>query len=145
MVNLLTRIIYTGISYVRHPFGVTCLNCGFLALGQHEVDSAARILLHCRGTAGCPPLEELLCLRSLWVDFNLTYSGSPPADEIFDMVQKQQRNCKGFFRYKPGWSPRDHRDLLIKSHDRWVRLAFALFGMILTLLGMWLANRLGLK
>lgn len=145
MVKSIKKFIYNAVSYVRHPLGVTCLHCGFLALGQQEVNSAARILLHCRGTAGCPPLEELWCFRSLWVDFDLIYSGAPPDDEIFDMVQKQQRNCKGFFRYRSGWSSSDHRDLLLKTKDWWGRLAFALLGVILTLLVMWMAKRLGLK
>jgi hypothetical protein len=78
-------------SYIHHPFGVTCLDCGFLALGQDEVNTADRIRLHCRGTvSGCPPLEIIQCFRSLWVDLDLTYSDSPPADEIFDIGTHQE-------------------------------------------------------
>lgn len=139
---------HSVVSYVRHPFGVTCLDCGFLAIGQQEVDTSDRILLHCRGTAGCPPLEKLMCFRSLWVYFDLTYCGVPPADEIFDMVQKQQRNCKGYFRYMPGWSPSGHQELLLKALEWKQKFRFAVLGAVLgsglTLLATWMGKLLGL-
>jgi len=141
----LRSFVHNMVSYIRHPFGVTCLDCGFLALEQQEIDKSKRIQLHCKGTAGCPPLEYLRCFRSLWVDLDLTYSSGYPADDIFDIVEKQQRNCEGYFRYRPGWSPSDHRDLLLKTKERWVRLLFALLGVVLTVFGMWLAKKLGLK
>lgn len=145
----LRSFAHNAVSYVRHPLGVTCLDCGFLALGQQEVDTSTRILLHCRGTAGCPPLENLRCFRSLWIDLDLTYFGGPPTDEIFDMVEKQQRNCKGYFRYKPGWSPTGHQDLLLMSQDKREKIYIALFsgglGVFLALFGKWLARIFGLS
>lgn len=137
-------------SYIRHPFGVTCLDCGFLVLGQDELNTTDRIRLHCKGTvSGCPPLECIQCFRSLWVDLDLTYSGSPPADVIFDKVGKQQRKCRGYFKYKPGCSPTGHQDLLLKSQDRKEKVFIALFsgllGLILGLFGKWLARIFGLS
>lgn len=149
MRNLLRKFPLKVLSYLRHPVGVTCLDCGFLALGQEEVDTSARILLNCRGTTGCPPLEYIRCFRSLWVDLDLTYPGDYPADEIFDMIEKQQRNCKGYFKYKPGWSPAGHQDLLLKSQDKREKIYIALFsgglGVLLTLFGKWLARIFGVS
>jgi hypothetical protein len=145
----LRRFLQNAIAYVRHPFGVTCLDCGFLALEQQEVDTSDRILLHCRGAGGCPPLEYLRCFRSLWVELDLVYFGGYPPDDIFDTVVKQRRNCKGYFRYRPGWSPSGHQELLLKSEDKREKIYIALFsgglGVFLGLFGKWLARVCGLS
>jgi len=149
MRKYLRRFLHDAFAYVRHPFGVTCLDCGFLSLEQQEVNTSERILLHCRGTAGCPPLEYLRCFRSLWVDLDLAYPGGYPANDIFDKVLKQQRNCKGYFRYRPGWSPSGHQELLLNSQDKREKIYIALFsgclGVLLGLFGKWLARVLGLS
>ena len=144
--NLLKRLGRNVAAFAHHPRRITCLECGFLALDDKEVSTADRIRLHMRGTAGgCPSLEKLCCFRSLWVNFDLSYCGVPPADEIFDMVQKSQRNCKGFFRYRSGWSPSGHQDLLLKSLEWKQKLFFAVLGSGLTLFAAWLAKLFGLR
>lgn len=142
MGKFLIKIAITAISYVRHPFGVTCLNCGFLALGKKEVGKANRILLHLRGTAGCPPLEELQCFRLLWVDYDLTYTGTD-TNGIFDEVQRARRNCQGFFRYRPGWAPTGHQDLLLKKLERREKIFLVILGSIIGSLLTFLSTRLG--
>lgn len=141
------RILHKLFAYIRHPFGVTCLQCGFLAIGEHELITSRRIMLHWRGRAGCPPLDEIHCQRSFWVELDLTYPGNYPGDELIDEVNKNQRECKGFFKYKPGWSPSGHLDLLAKSTDRKKNLIYSLitgfFGGLFAIFIKWLAVRFG--
>lgn len=137
------KLVRAAGAWVRHPLGVTCLDCGFLALGDKEVSTANRMLLHVRGTAGCPPLEELSCSRSLWTDYDLTYCRVDAA-AIFDEVGKQRRDCEGFFPCRPGWSPGGHQDLLLKGLETKQKVLFALLGSLLTLLAAWVAKLLGL-
>lgn len=148
MSNSLKKLANTVVSYFHYPFGVTCLDCGFLALGEKEVSKANSIMLYCRGTAGCPPLEMLWCSRSLWVDYDLSYAGFD-AEGIFDEILKQRRDCKGFFRYRPGWSPPGHQDLLLKTLERrknfFYFLLASFLGSLLTLLGTRFAKFFGLR
>ncbi len=101
------------LAYIRHPFGITCLACGFLAVDRQELTPSERISLYCRCSAGgCPPLDEIRCFRSLWVDLDLTYSYPYPLEEVLDEVNRSHRGCKGFFKHKPGSSPSGHQELL---------------------------------
>lgn len=147
MVKVL-KILALAVSYARHPIGVTCLDCGFLAIGDEEVSSSNRILLYCRGSAGCPPLEGIRCFRALWLDYDLAYVGMN-ADGIFDEILKQRRHCPGIFRYKPSWSPKEHQDLLLKFEERkqkiWGYILATAVGAIGTLLVQYIAKQLGLK
>ncbi len=127
----LRKLASGGISYGRHPFGVTCLDCGFLALGDTEVSTANRILLHAKGLAKSPPLEELWCSRSLWVDYELSYFATD-AGVIFDEVRKQRRHCEGFPRYRPGWSPTAHQDLLLRRLSWREKIYLAVIVSLLT-------------
>jgi hypothetical protein len=150
--RLARKTSQTILGFVRHPFPVTCLDCGFLALGDDEVTRADRILLHGEGSAGlpCSPEEitDLNCTRSLWVDYDLTYfDGS--AQGIFDELEQERGCCAGFLKYRPGFSPSEHRDLLLKRMDSKEKLKFAVLGGIVggivTLFFAWIAKHLGLK
>lgn len=143
--NLLKWLGCNVVAFARHPRRITCLDCGFLSFGDKEVSTANRILLHMRGQAGCPSLDVLGCWRSLWIILDLSYFGGYPADEIFDMVEKQQRNCKGYFKYRPGLLPSDHQNLQLKALEWKQKLLFAVLGSVLTLLVAWLAKLLGLR
>lgn len=127
---------------------MTCLNCGFLALGDFEVSKANRILLAASGEDGCPPLNKLHCLRKLWVNYELGYFNDR-RDGVFEEVQKKRRPCEGFLRYRPGWSPSEHRDLLQSKLERrkkvFISAASAVGGAVLTLAVAWLLKRLGIK
>jgi hypothetical protein len=69
---------------------MTCLECGFLASDDFEVRKSGRILLACRGEAGCPSLEKLHCDRKLWVDYELGYLDDG-REGLFDEVNKKRR------------------------------------------------------
>src|SRR5260370_8691722 len=75
--RLARKTSQTILGFARHPLPVTCLDCGFLALGDEEVTRADRIILQREGSAGLPcspdELTNLNCTRSLWVDYDLTY------------------------------------------------------------------------
>ena len=137
--DALRKLARAAVAGVRHPFGVTCLDCGFLALGDNEVGEANRVLLRMKGSGGCPPLEKLRCFRGLWVEYDLTFI-DVNAGAIFDELAKQRRDCEGFLRYKPGWSPSLHRDLLLKRLETWQKVLFLLLGSALTLLAGWIAK-----
>ncbi len=72
------RTLRLGWSHLRHPRKITCLDCGFLALGDSEVTPANRILLEGRGVAGSPPLEDVRCSHALWVSYDLNYTMALP-------------------------------------------------------------------
>ncbi len=134
------KLGYTAISYARHPFGITCLDCGFLTVVDNEVSTADRLLLSCRQES--IPLEKLWCSRRLWIDYELCYDGC--AESIFKCLEKQRRNCEGFFRYRPGWSPSGHLDLLLRAQDKREKIFILCLGIVLgalsTLLVSWLAK-----
>lgn len=132
---------------IRHPLGVTCLECGFLAIGSHELNTSEREMLRCRGCDGCPPLDKIWCFKSLWVELDLIYHGNYPGDDLLNEVNKNQRECWGFFRYRPGWTPSGHLELLSKSTDRKKNLIYSLIagflGGVLAIFIKWLAAKLG--
>jgi hypothetical protein len=132
---------YYLVSYLKHPFGVCCLDCGFLALGKTELNSAERIQLRVRGTCGCPSLEALWCYRQLWIEYNLTYSGSC-AEGIFSEIEKQRRDREGILRNWPGWTPIQHYDTLLKRIDNKEKTKYAVIGSTLTFLFQWLLKQI---
>lgn len=146
------RLARKAFGFARHPLPVTCFDCGFLAFEEREVAIADRILLHCEGSAGLPCSVENLtkfnCTRSLWVDYDLTYFGASPQG-IFDEVKRRRRGCVGYLKYRPGFSPKEHRDLLLKRMDNKEKLKFAVLGAIaagiVALLFALAAKHLGLK
>lgn len=127
-----------------HPRGITCLECGFLALGQSEVSTAERVMLGDPSIAVQPRWENVNCQRSLWVDYELTYV-EPCYEGVRDEISRSRRECDGFYAYRPGWSPAGHRELLLKFQERRSNILFLLLGSALTLLGTWLAKHLGLQ
>ena len=145
--RLARKTSQTILGFARHPLPVTCLDCGFLALDDEEVTKADRIMLHCEGNAGLPcspeELTNLNCTRSLWVDYDLNLRNS--AQGIFDELQRERRGCAGYLKYRPGFSPSEHRDLLLKRMDSKEKLKFAVLGGIVTLFFAWIAKHLGLR
>ncbi|MCX5888491.1 MAG: hypothetical protein NTY36_03460 [Deltaproteobacteria bacterium] len=143
----LKKLTRAAVCYVRHPVGVTCLDCGFLTLGRKEVTTADRMRLHATsdrgGPADLPPVEEIWCFRSLWIEYDLIYAG-PSIEGIFDELQRQRRDCEGFLRYRPGWSPTGHQDLLLKGIERKEKILFVMFGWVLGVLGTLLVKFFGL-
>jgi len=133
------RTVYT---HVHHPLKITCLDCGFLSLRSDEVTRADRVMLSARGRAGgCPSLNILDCSRSLWIDYDLTYVATD-AGAIFDEVERDRRSCEGFFKYKPGWSPGGHKDLLLKALAFRQKVFFVVLGVFVTFLATWLGPQL---
>jgi len=139
------RIVRSVVSHLWHPKGMTCLECGFLAFGDCEVIGDDRRDLSVRGVAGCPPLQDIQCFKKLWGRDVID------ADGIFSEIEKRRRPCKGFFPYRPGYSPPEHRGLqerkLEKKQDRLEKITIgilsALAGYTLPLLKGWLRKYLG--
>lgn len=121
---------------------MTCLDCGFLSGGSDEVSSANRAMLAARGVGGCPSLDHLHCSRSLWVSYDLTYVGTN-ADAIFEELEGDRRGCRGFLRYRPGWTPNEHRDLVGKAFETRQKVIFTILGTGLGLLAVWIAYFFG--
>jgi hypothetical protein len=117
----------------KHPRRATCLDCGFLALGDAEVTAADRVMLAARGTSGCPSLDILRCSRSLWVGYDLTYVGTS-AEGIFEELEADRRDCAGFLSYRPGWTPNEHRDLLTKALETREKALLAVLSFLLGVL-----------
>lgn len=66
-------------------------------------------MLGSRGHSAVMPArsEQTTCLKNLWVDYDLTYSGDS-MDGVIEEIEKNRDQCPGFFRYEPGVSPVDH-------------------------------------
>lgn len=119
MLEKMLELLHKIFSRIRHPFGITCLDCGFLALDQDEVVSYARILLSCRESAQQPSTEYIRCFKSLWIYLDLIYpNGNYPTEEILGMIEKQQRNCEGYSKHVPGLSPADYLGLCSRDKDK---------------------------
>lgn len=140
----LRRLAHGLLIRVKHPKRVACLNCGFLSLGEAEVTAADRLMLSAKGAGACPDLEVLHCSRSLWVRYDLFYSGTN-AEGIFEELEVDRRDCAGFLRHRPGWTPFEHRDLLSKTLEARQKITFAVVGSLLTLFAAWLTKQLGIR
>jgi hypothetical protein len=138
------RIVRRAYGFIPHPLPVTCLDCGFLELAGQEVTPAERIMLATPSSAVQPDWKKVWCHRNLWHGYELGYVG-PAYEALEDELKKVRRDCEGFFRHRPGWSPAGHLELLLKAHEKRSNLFFLLLGSILTLLFTWLAKRLGLN
>ena len=106
---------------------VKCIDCGFLSLGEFEVNKVDRILLHCDGSAGCPPIDALICHKSLWVDEALSREGP---ENIFNFL-KQKQPCEFYFKYHPGYSPEAHKELEQRHLDRRFKLKNNIIGLFI--------------
>jgi hypothetical protein len=97
--------------------------------------------------AKMPSVDNLHCYRSLWVGYDMDYFGNPSAPKLEEVTQK--RRCEGFLQYKPGFSPEEHKQRLVKSEERKAQFAYtllaAIVGCILTLLGLWAGRHFGLS
>lgn len=117
----LRRWRHNVVIFVRRPRRVTCLECGFLAWDSKEVDTPTRITLYNPGLAGQPAeFEKFHCLRSMWT-WSLTYVDTD-ASIVRDELQQSRRGCDGYYRYRQGWSPGEHRDLVLKSSENRFRV-----------------------
>jgi hypothetical protein len=36
---------------------------------------------------------------------------------VNEELEQSRRGCDGFFRYLPGWSPKEHRELVLKRSE----------------------------
>jgi hypothetical protein len=135
-------------AYVLHPKGMTCLDCGFLALDDREVSTANRVLLGANGEAGCPPLNKLHCTKKLWVSYDLKYFNDS-REGIFDELQRRRRPCVGFLLYRPGRSPLEHRALEDKKRERSEKVVIGILsgvgGILVAVVTTWLLKRIGLS
>jgi hypothetical protein len=64
----------------------------------------------------------------------------PDMDVILEEVQKDRRQCQGFYRYLRGWSPQEHRALVLRAADNRQKHYFAFFGFLLGVLATALVN-----
>jgi hypothetical protein len=150
--------VRTVVSHVLHPIGHTCLKCGFLALGDGEMIPHSRGFLSVglspfltKASAATLPQSALPvtieqaqpnCFKSLWVRDPERFGYG-----IVEEVTVRRRPCEGFFRYRPGYSPLEHRTLQEKKHERLEKIILiilsALAGAALTLLTGWLKKYAG--
>ena len=113
-----------AVARVFHPKGMTRLDCGFLALDDSAVKEAFRIQLSLKGVAGCPPIKELHCTKSLWIDSDLL------GEDIFNELLKRRPPCKGFFPYRPGYSPSEHLALQDSKQARREKITIGILGAL---------------
>ncbi len=142
------RNLRRAAAYLRHPKGMTCLNCGFLALADGEVSPANRVLLGANGEAGCPPINKLRCTKKLWISYDLTYFDDS-RDGLFAELRERRRPCVGFLRYRPVRSPREHLDLEESKRARSEKIIIGLLGaavgILAAILTKWLLKYFGLN
>lgn len=149
-----------AITHLRHPKGMSCLECGFLAFGDGEMITFNRGFLReglfpflTKASAATLPQQHGIsphlehthpnCFKSLWVrDSERAGYG------IIDEVVKRRRPCEGFFPYKPGYSPSEHRALQENKQARnekiTVGILSALGGAAITLVLSWFKKHFNL-
>ena len=125
----------------------TCADCGFLAYGGEEARRVDRVLLVLLGSGSSSgkspsgPAERWSCAKGLWL-WELGYT-QPDWDVVIDEVAKNRRGCRGFSRWKPGWSPAQHteseeravdfrRQLILKMVPKMMAVLYGLIGAAIT-------------
>ena len=86
--------------------------------GDEEARQADRVLLGSgpsSGTSPSEPAERWNCAKGLWL-WELGYT-QPDWGVVFDEVANDRRGCRGFRRWKPGWSPAQHAESEERSVD----------------------------
>lgn len=115
---------------LRHPRRIGCLDCGFLALGGKEVSDAARIEISSPSSGSQPDWRKLWCHCNRWVSYELIYAG-PSYEGLQEELRADRRTCDSFLRYRHGWSPDEHRALVLKKEEVRVRVLLLLLGSVL--------------
>ena len=101
---------------------------------QHqEVDTSTRIMLYNPESATQPSGAEYFhCFRSMWT-WPLHY-GAVDYGVVQEEVRQSRRDCRGFYRYRPGWSPIEHRELVLKASENrfrvWLAILSAAIGVL---------------
>jgi hypothetical protein len=131
----LRRRCYGLAGFLRDPRRATCRECGFFAFDGREVQTWMRIELSQTFPASrIAHPENLDCFRSMWT-WPLYYA-SADAHVINEELETVRRGCEGFFRYRPGFSPAEHRDLTLKRSENrrglWLMFLSAIVGGLVT-------------
>lgn len=106
------RSLHRCVSYVRHPFGAKCLDCGFLCLSpDREIQEGDRTRLACGGSIGLPNIDSVCCYRGLRVVYE-TACVAPCWDGLSGELESERRGLPGFLKHRAGWSPTEHKGML---------------------------------
>jgi hypothetical protein len=139
---------------IRRPRRVTCLDCGFLSFGEAEATKEDRVMLAARvGLAGrnvevspSISLDTIRCFRSRWIDYAV-FGGDD--DSILRELAMDRRGCPDFGTHRRGFSPKEHKDQLLKRWESrrqfFLTVLGSAVGSLLALLVAWLTWRLGIK
>lgn len=108
---------------------VLCSECGFLcwtrcyegeAPSIHEMSEEERSLFHTAGPDSrvrlpyCPEhAGDPMCLRRGWI-----LGAGPSSGHLPVLSDRSRRRCKFFLRYRPGYSPEAHKELLRDAETR---------------------------
>lgn len=118
----------------------TCTDCGFLAFGDAEADSASRTMIRMEGKCGLPgQVGKWRCARNIW-DWEMHYVEAN-WDAVFSEANFDRRSCRGFFRHSPGRSPREHFQLEDGRLDFRRKLVYTSVGALLGALLGWFIGR----
>ena len=88
----------------------TCLECGFVALDNNELNHTDRVLLytHLGGVGmGLPDWQKIWCAKHLWVLYETGYVG-PALEGLEHELSLSRSHCPGWYKHKQGNPPQKH-------------------------------------
>ncbi len=78
--------------------------------------------------------EETACHKRLWVDYELTFIGTNYR-AIVEELNQPRRDCPGFQKYEPGFSPEQHKRIQLETRQHRQQMRIALLGFLGALIG----------
>lgn len=116
----------------------TCLDCGFLGFRDgSEAGVTARSTVALKGAAGWFQHEDAVdCHKRLW-----NWEDDAPINIIVWETDQLRYGCRGYRRYSPGRSPKDH--LALEDEGRSVRLQIVLgfLSFLGAMIGAWIGSK----
>ncbi len=96
----------------------SCLNCAFLGHARATVSQEDRdlfaLILSTSVNSVTPHWQDVWCSKRMWTNYILTYS-APTWPGLSEELKSDRKTCLGWMRFRPGYSPQEHRDFQ-KAH-----------------------------
>jgi hypothetical protein len=94
-----------------------CDTQGGLTASHADFSDVAKAKQHTLTERFSVPVKVSRTFRAIAI-FGLGSNYTGCQTTFWDELKVERRTCEGFLAYEPGWSPSEHRDLLLKKHDR---------------------------
>jgi hypothetical protein len=93
----------------------------------NKVTDAERVMVSTPSSAVQPDWKALRCHCDRWFSYDLT---APSYEALQDELRADRRTCDSFLHYRRGWSPDEHRNLVLQKEELRVRVLLLLLGAV---------------